>query len=72
MTPAFANGFQLTAASHPAPKVEIGVLQTGPTLASHAPDWRIAQWATRELLQPGTCTQTASGVWFAGKRRQAN
>jgi hypothetical protein len=63
--PGFKNGFNLTAASHPAPKVEIGVLQTDASLAPQAPDWRIAQWATRDLIQPGKCVQSPAGVWIA-------
>jgi len=63
--PAFKNGFQLTAASHPAPKVELGVLQTDATPSSRPADWRIAQWASRDLLLPGACARNATGVWVA-------
>ncbi|MBI5090893.1 MAG: hypothetical protein HZB26_00440 [Candidatus Hydrogenedentes bacterium] len=61
----FKNGFSLTAASHPAPKIEIGVLQTDKTPSPRPPDWRIAQWATRDLLQPGVCAPAANGAWVA-------
>lgn len=62
--PQFRNGFTLTAASHPAPKVEIGVLQTSETLSTQ-PDWRMPQWATRTLLEPRACERDKNGVWFA-------
>jgi hypothetical protein len=63
--PAFEHGFTLTAASHPAPKVEIGVLQTSATHGNAAPAWRMPQWATRELLQPGLCRDMGDGKWMA-------
>ena len=61
----FRHGFQLTAASHPAPMVEIGVLEVGESTSSAPPEWRIAQWGTRTLLEPGCCTRNANGVWIA-------
>ena len=66
--PAFARGFVLTAVSHPAPKVEIGVLQTTSGAESGAPAWRMPQWATRDLLQPGKCEDLGGGKWAAENR----
>ena len=65
------RGLMLTAASHPAPKVEIGVLQTTEKPSKESPAWRIAQWASRYLLEPGTCTKSGANIWTAetpGKR----
>jgi hypothetical protein len=66
--PAFERGFTLTAASHPSPKVEIGVLQTKPGPESDGPAWRMAQWGTRELLEPGFCQEMGDGQWVAKNR----
>ena len=66
--PAFARGFVLTAASHPAPKVELGVLQTSATAESAAPAWRMPQWATRDLLEPGRCADLGGGKWGVENR----
>ena len=63
--PAFARGFELTAASHPVPKVVLGTLLTGPSPEQGPPAWRMAQWGTRELLQPGTCADAGGGQWSA-------
>jgi hypothetical protein len=67
----FERGFTLTAASHSAPKEEIGVLQTAAQPGTQAPAWRIAQWASRYLLQPGRCESIGTDAWRAvtqGKR----
>ena len=68
---AFERGLTLTAASHPAPKIEIGVLQTTDKPSKETPAWRIAQWASRFLLEPGICTKSGENTWTAetpGKR----
>ena len=62
---AFVRGFELTAASHPAPKVELGVLLTGSEREQGPPAWRMAQWGTREVLLPGRCTELGGGRWTA-------
>lgn len=66
--PIFARGFVLTAASHPAPKVELGVLQTSANPESVDPAWRMPQWATRDLLQPGRCAALGEGKWGVENR----
>ncbi len=66
--PAFEHGFMLTAASHPAPRVELGVLETSNTPADAPPAWRMPQWASRDLLQPGRCTDAGEGKWVAENR----
>jgi hypothetical protein len=63
--PGFTRGFMLTAASHPGPKVEIGVLQTLAEAASAAPAWRMPQWGTRDVLQPQRCVDAPSGLCLA-------
>lgn len=68
---AFEHGFLLTGASHPAPKVELGVLQTTDPASPNPPDWRLVQWASRFLLQPGRCKHSGGNRWLAktpGKR----
>lgn len=64
---AFVRGFMLTAASHPAPKLEIGALRTAAGRDEGAPAWRMPQWATRELLRPQRCAE-AGGKWTAENR----
>jgi hypothetical protein len=69
--PSFEQGFALTAASHPAPKVELGILQTTSTPPTAPPKWRMAQWASRFLLEPGVCKNEDKNQWIAetpGKR----
>ena len=66
--PAFARGFVLTAASHPAPKVELGVLRISNAPEDASPAWRMPQWASRELLQPGGCADLGGGKWSAENR----
>lgn len=68
--PRFERGFALTGDSALAKTPEIGTLQTGPAPASEPPFWRLAQWASRYLIQPGVCT-FEDGAWQArtpGKR----
>ena len=68
--PRFEHGFQLSPDSALAQKLEIGNLQTGPAPAAAQPSWRLAQWASKYLLQPGACT-LVDGAWEArtlGKR----
>ena len=43
--PVFAQGFNLTAATNSAPKLELGTLQVTAESAQKPPAWRIAQWA---------------------------
>ncbi|HOV75015.1 MAG TPA: hypothetical protein P5318_05515 [Candidatus Hydrogenedentes bacterium] len=67
----FERGFLLTAASHPAPKVELGVLRTTARASALPPTWRMAQWASRYLLEPGACRDIGKNRWLAetpGKR----
>lgn len=62
--PTFTRGFTLSAASHPTPKIEIGVLETNPLPDAVLPEWRLAQWGTRTVLESGFCTRTLSGALF--------
>jgi hypothetical protein len=70
--PGFARGFTLTAASHlGSAKVEIGNLQIGNSPSPEPPAWRLPQWASRFLLEPGMCKPAEDGAWVAetpGKR----
>jgi len=66
----FARGFNVTAARHPAPKIELGALRF-PGGPDEAPAWRLAQWGTRHLLAPGFFQAAGEGRWVAetpGKR----
>lgn len=68
--PAFARGFNVTAARHPAPKIELGALRF-PDGPDEAPVWRLAQWGSEHLLQPGLFSRASEGRWVAetaGKR----
>lgn len=65
LDPTFERGMLLTAASHPAPKVETGVLQTVEKPFSEPPCWRLAQWASRFLLEPGVCIPSDDHAWVA-------
>jgi len=68
---AFERGFLLTAASHPVPTIELGVLRTAAQASALPPAWGMAQWASRFLLEPGGCTNIVRNRWRAetpGKR----
>ena len=67
---AFTRGFTVTAARHPAEKIELGALRFpgGPDEGSV---WRLAQWGSRYLLEPGLFAPAGEGKWVAetpGKR----
>ncbi len=67
----FRRGFVLSAASSMGGKVELGILRMSDDPDAGKPGWRLAQWGTRHLLEPGTVTPSESGVWEAttpGKR----
>ena len=66
----FLRGFNVSAARHPAPKIELGplVFADGP---DEAPAWRLAQWGTNHLLEPGAFTAAGEASYAAqtpGKR----
>ncbi len=61
--PQFANGFVISADSTKARPLELGLLQPATDLP--APSWRLAQWGTRAMLQPGDGAVDAAGVWRA-------
>lgn len=68
--PRFELGFNVTAARHPAPKIELGALRF-PGGPDEPPVWRLAQWGTRHLLEPGLFKPEGDGKWIAetpGKR----
>jgi hypothetical protein len=68
--PAFTRGFNVTAARHPAPKIELGALRF-PGGSDEPPVWRLAQWGSRHLIEPGLSAQAGEGKWIAetpGKR----
>jgi hypothetical protein len=50
---AFTRGFNVTAARHPAPKIELGPLRF-PEGPDEPPVWRLAQWGSRHLIEPAT------------------
>ncbi len=70
--PEFRRGFMLTAASHPAPKEELGPLHFGEEYNGIKPVWRVAQWGTRDLLEPQsyTCVPMANQCWADNKAKQ--
>ena len=68
---AFELGFVLTGASSLAPKIELGVLQMSSTQTPQQPAWRMAQWGSRYLLEPGLFKSEGGNRWLAetpGKR----
>jgi len=68
--PGYGRGFNVTAARHPAPKVELGALRF-PDGPDEPPVWRLAQWGSRHLLEPGVFAPLGEGKWVAetpGKR----
>jgi hypothetical protein len=67
----FERGFALSAASHPAPKEDLGILRMTDDNVLAPPVWRLAQWASRFLLEAGMCKPGTEGAWVAetpGKR----
>lgn len=57
--PGFTRGFSLSAASHMGKDEPLGVLRMAEGGDAEAPAWRLAQWASRYLLQPGSCAGVA-------------
>ncbi len=70
--PEFHQGFMLTAASHPAPKEELGPLHFGEKYNGFKPEWRMAQWGTRELLQPQPyiCAPIVNRCWADNQAKE--
>ncbi len=62
--PRFERGFSLSGDSALANPSETGTLQTSEAPAPAPPAWRLAQWSSRFLLQPGACVQE-NGAWVA-------
>jgi hypothetical protein len=70
----FQQGFLLTAIDHSQGTEPLGALSPQIQNAGERPTWILAQWGTRNLLQPGVCSplgHDASDGWKAenaGKR----
>jgi hypothetical protein len=67
----FVRGFTMTGADHTPSAQPKGVLQTSERPSTEAAAWRIGQWASRHLLQPGVCERVGTDMWQAvtpGKR----
>lgn len=62
---AFARGFTLTGASHPGPQAELGVWRPQGVPEGQPPAWRLAQWGTKSLLEPGMFSESPEGLWAA-------
>lgn len=61
--PLFQEGFRVTTAqSADQPNERGNILPHAPTVSVHPP-WRLAQWGSRHLLQPGIVPNRADGAW---------
>lgn len=70
--PAFEHGFRLTGASHARIELDGALRPPGrDAVPAEAPAWRLAQWGTRYLLEPGDAVTDSERGWVAenaGKR----
>lgn len=66
----FDRGFSVSTESSSAPKFDLGPLRF-PDGPSEPPVWRLAQWGSRHLIEPGVFAPAGEGKWVAetpGKR----